>query len=353
MPDDLTSHLSVMQSLAERISLRGQFTETGWQPPPDMDLEEWKSAGTLLGRFERATLWWIGDWWAFGEHRYGDRRAIVNSPDWTGPSFQTCANAASVCRAFTTSRRRELLSFKHHDVIARLARVRPEVADALLEEAEQVAIRQGAPPPARDLQQAAKRNFRAVREVELADATQKASRALGSQVYSVILADPPWRFEPRSRETGMDRAADNHYATMLTEHISALTPPAAKNCALFLWGTAPMLPDAIQVLKAWRFEYKTFAVWIKPTRGTGYWLGNAHEPLLIGTRGDVPAPAEGTQPLSWFAAPRGDHSEKPDPIYEMIEAMFPNQPKLEMFARKARPGWDSWGNEAPPRADPT
>jgi len=244
-------------------------------------------------------------------------------------------------------------------VIARLARVRPEVADALLEQAEQVAIRRGAPPPARDLQQAVKRNFRDVREVELAAATQRASRALGSQVYSVILADPPWRFEPRSRETGMDRAADNHYPTMSLDDIMALKFPAAKNCVLGLWRSPAWDAQAVAVAKAWGFETRSEFIWDKETSNYfGYWIASQHETLMICIKGrNVPAPAPGTQYPSIIRAPRGRHSEKPDVFYEMFEKLFPNQPKLEMFARRARrarrarQGWDRWGNEAPLAVD--
>ncbi len=154
--------------LAQRMGLRGQFTDCGWEPPSNMSLEEWRDAGMVLSQFERVAQWWIGDWWAFGEYRYGDRKAIVTASDWTGPSYQTCANAASVCRAFPTYRRREVLSFKHHAEVAALA---PKTADALLDQAVHVAREQGKPPPSRELRQAAKRNRRAAREEALADAT--------------------------------------------------------------------------------------------------------------------------------------------------------------------------------------
>ncbi len=78
-------------------------------------------------------MWWIGDWWAYGKHRYGDRAAIVQAQDWTGPSYQVCMYAASVCRRFpTTSRRREVLTFNHHAEVAALPH---DQAEALLERA--------------------------------------------------------------------------------------------------------------------------------------------------------------------------------------------------------------------------
>lgn len=195
------------------------------------------------------------------------------------------------------------------------------------------------------LQNEDKAEARAVREAELG----AKIRALPTRRYGVIYADPPWRFEPYSRDTGMDRAADNHYPTAGLEDIMALDAPsiAADDCVLFLWATAPMLCAALAVMEYWQFFYKTHAVWIKDRSGTGYWYRNKHELLLLGTRGNPPAPAPGTQAGSIFEAAVGAHSEKPEIVYQMIEAYFPQLPKVELYARKRRAGWDVWGLEAP------
>jgi N6-adenosine-specific RNA methylase IME4 len=184
------------------------------------------------------------------------------------------------------------------------------------------------------------------RERDLAAATESASRILGTKLYGVLYADPPCQFEPYSRETGMDRAADNHYPTMPTTDIAAMKIPAAAACVLFLWSTVPMLRDALDVMATWDFTYRSAVVWDKLRAGTGYWLCSRAELLLIGTRGDaVPAPAPGQQMSQVIQAPRGQHSEKPDIFADEIARLFPTVPKLEMFARKARAGWDSHGNE--------
>jgi N6-adenosine-specific RNA methylase IME4 len=189
---------------------------------------------------------------------------------------------------------------------------------------------------------------RTVRERAMAEATRTAAATLVrmAPLYGVLYADPPWRFEPRSRISGMDRAADNHYGTMTVEEIAALKVPAAKNCILYLWATAPMLDVAIDVLRAWGFTYCTHLVWAKDRIGTGYRVRSKHEVLLIGTRGEVPAPVPGSQPVSVIAAPVSRHSEKPAIFAERIEREFPNVPKLELFARRPRTGWDVWGDEA-------
>lgn len=182
---------------------------------------------------------------------------------------------------------------------------------------------------------------------ELALATKQ--RALPTKLFGVILGDPAWRFEPYSRDTGMDRAADNHYPTQETSEIKALPVGtlAANDCVLFLWATPAMLQEAMQVMRFWGFEYKSQIIWNKDRIGTGYWVRSKHEILLIGTRGNVPAPAPGTQWDSVIDAPVGEHSAKPDVFYELIESYFPNLPKIELNARRARAGWDAWGLEAP------
>ena len=139
---------------------------------------------------------------------------------------------------------------------------------------------------------AVKKVARAKKEKALAE----KQTALPAKKYGVIYADPEWSFKTFS-ENGMDRSADNHYPTSSTDEICKRDIPsiAAEDCALFLWATAPMLPDAFRVMDAWGFKYKTQAVWVKDRAGTGYWFRNKHEILLVGTRGDIPAPALGTQ----------------------------------------------------------
>jgi N6-adenosine-specific RNA methylase IME4 len=182
--------------------------------------------------------------------------------------------------------------------------------------------------------------------------------------YPVIYSDPAWRWEAWSRETGLDHAPEAHYGTMTVDEIRALDVRsiAAEDGVLFLWATAPLLPQALGVMSAWGFAYKTNLVWIKNRAGTGYWVRGQHEFVLIGTRGKIPCPLPGTQGPSVIEAPdelieRRDsmtvearaagHSVKPAIFAELIERWFPSLPKIELFARgKPRPGWDIWGNEA-------
>jgi N6-adenosine-specific RNA methylase IME4 len=200
---------------------------------------------------------------------------------------------------------------------------------------------------------------RAEREREMAAKAEQASAQLqqttGGRTYGVIYADPAWRFEPYSRETGMSRAADNHYDTLTTDAIAAIKLPAAKDCILFLWTTPAMKLDALRAMAAWGFAYKSTYYWHKRGRGHGYWSCEEQvEELLVGARGNVPAPTMGMQPPQMQTYPRGVHSAKPDAFRTMIERLFPTVAKLELFARGSHPGWDSWGDQAPPgQCDPT
>ncbi len=190
-----------------------------------------------------------------------------------------------------------------------------------------------------------KKAKRDVREAELGSKIV----ALPDRRYGVILADPEWQFEPYSKETGMDRAADNHYPTSSLDVIKARDvasiPAEIACCSCGRQCPCSSLPN--WSCKAWGFEYRSNCVWGKDRAGTGYWFRNQHEQLLIGTKGNIPCPALRTQWNSWVMAPVGRHSEKPAIFHEMIEAYFPNLPKIELNCRGApRPGWDAWGNEA-------
>lgn len=157
----------------------------------------------------------------------------------------------------------------------------------------------------------------------------------------VVYADPPWQYG----NTASTSAAEDHYPTMPLADICALDIPATKDAVLFLWATSPLLPEAMEVIRAWGFTYKGSMVWDKGS-GTGNWVLNAHELLLIAVRGDIPCPAPSNRPVSVIRAQVGKHSAKPAAFAEAIERMFPGLPKVEMFARSTREGWTAWGNQA-------
>jgi N6-adenosine-specific RNA methylase IME4 len=158
--------------------------------------------------------------------------------------------------------------------------------------------------------------------------------------YDVIYADPPWEYYLPLRGS-----PDMHYPVMSTEEICRLKIPVAEDAVLFLWATNPKLEDALTVMKAWGFTYKTNMVWVKDKTGTGYYFRGQHELLLLGVKGNIGVPAEESRPPSVLYAPAGEHSEKPEAVYELIEKMYPNRRYLELFARKRRSGWTAWGDQ--------
>lgn len=171
-----------------------------------------------------------------------------------------------------------------------------------------------------------------------------------NQHYGVIYADPPWVYHAWGGSMG---AADTHYSTMSSDILKALpiADLAAPDCALFLWITWPTMPEALEVASAWGFAYKTCAfMWAKQRSnyqwhmGLGHWTRANTEVCLLFTRGNPQRKAKDVRQL--VVTQLGKHSAKPLSIYESIERLV-DGPYLELFARRHRPGWDVWGNEAP------
>lgn len=164
-------------------------------------------------------------------------------------------------------------------------------------------------------------------------------------VFPIIYADPPWRYEHVETES---RAIENQYPTMPLDDICALpvADVATPDAVLFLWATSPKLEEAMRVVAAWGFTYRTSMVWVKDRIGMGYYARQRHELLLIATRGAPPTPAPSDRPDSVISGVRAEHSAKPAEMYGVIERMYPKLPRVELFCRSPRPGWSAWGNQS-------
>ena len=164
----------------------------------------------------------------------------------------------------------------------------------------------------------------------------------GQKKHKVCYADPPWV----SQQQGA-RGAVRHYDLMSTDRIKKM-PIAdlmADNSTLLLWTTNAALPDALEVMTAWGFEYKGNFVWDKYYQGLGNYFRGAHELLLHGTRGRAPFKFHAQRSIAQF--PRQDHSHKPEEMIPLIERIL-DGPYLELFARRrpnSRADWSVWGNE--------
>lgn len=187
-------------------------------------------------------------------------------------------------------------------------------------------------------------------------ASQKIIKPIANPVlpdgkYSVILADPPWRYDFDVES----RATEKHYPTLTLGQIInykdsqgiPITDKFADDCILFLWATSPKLNEALEVIKQWGFIYKTNLIWAKDKIGLGWYCRNQHELLLIAEKGEMPLPEPPNRPRSILYAPRTNHSNKPKLIYRLIEKAYPNYEKyLELFGiENKRKRWIVWGNE--------
>lgn len=178
--------------------------------------------------------------------------------------------------------------------------------------------------------------------------------------WSTILADPPWRFTNRTGKVAPEHRRLDRYSTMELADICALPVQtvAAKNSHLYLWVPNALLPDGLQVVRAWGFRYVSNIVWAKRRkdggpdgRGVGFYFRNVTELLLFGVRGSMRTLAPARSQVNMIETRKREHSRKPDEQYPLIESCSPG-PFLEMFARYPQPGWTAWGAESSPETAP-
>ncbi|EKF19196.1 MT-A70 family methyltransferase [Nitratireductor pacificus] len=188
------------------------------------------------------------------------------------------------------------------------------------------------------------------------------SQHLRGRKVKTVLADPPWRFTNRTGKVAPEHKRLSRYGTMTTDEICQLpvVEALAPTAHLYLWTPNALLPDALKVMEAWGFTYKTNIIWHKirkdggsDGRGVGFYFRNVSELILFGVRGpNARTLAAGRSQVNYIASRKREHSRKPDEQYDLIEACSPG-PYLEMFARGTRPGWIYWGNQANDEYAPT
>ena len=187
------------------------------------------------------------------------------------------------------------------------------------------------------------------------DAAQDLTQTLAGRSFGTVMADPPWRFINRTGKVAPEHRRLSRYGTMSVEEICAL--PVADHMAdrshCYLWVPNALLPEGLQVLAAWGFEYKSNIVWHKVRkdggsdgRGVGFYFRNVTELVLFGTRGrNARMLAAGRRQVNLFGTRKREHSRKPDEQYAIIEACSWG-PYLELFGRGVRANWTVWGNQA-------
>jgi N6-adenosine-specific RNA methylase IME4 len=173
--------------------------------------------------------------------------------------------------------------------------------------------------------------------------------------YGAILADPPWQFQNRTGKMAPEHKRLSRYSTMTLAQIKGLpvVHAAAPVCHLYLWVPNALLPEGLEVMKSWGFQYKSNIIWHKirkdggpDGRGVGFYFRNVTEVLLFGIRGkNARTLHAGRTQVNFMATRKREHSRKPDEQYPLIEECS-WAPFLELFARGGRPNWTSWGNQA-------
>lgn len=186
--------------------------------------------------------------------------------------------------------------------------------------------------------------------------------ALRGTRFGTILADPPWQFQNRTGKVAPEHKRLSRYNTMTLDEILALpvATVAAEPAHLYLWVPNALLPEGIEVMKAWGFQYKSNLIWHKirkdggpDGRGVGFYFRNVTEVILFGVRGKNARTLQpGRRQVNYLSSRKREHSRKPDEQYSIIESCSPG-PYLEMFARGERNGWTCWGNQANDSYEPT
>lgn len=180
--------------------------------------------------------------------------------------------------------------------------------------------------------------------------------------YQTIYADPPWQFANRTGKMAPEHKRLTRYSTMKLEDIKKLpvSDVAADKSHLYLWVPNALLPEGLEVMKAWGFKYKTNIIWEKVRkdgmpdgRGVGFYFRNVTEILLFGIRGTNNRTLQpGRSQVNLLRSMKREHSRKPDEFVSLIESCSPG-PYLELFARGDRSNWDMWGNQASADYEPT
>ncbi len=175
---------------------------------------------------------------------------------------------------------------------------------------------------------------------------------LPAEKYEVIYADPPWDYKGQLQHAGAGSGdsggAIRHYPTLRLAELKKLAVDsiAADNGLLFMWATSPHLDQAIELGKSWSFSWATVAfVWDKMRTNPGFYTLSQCELCLVFKRGKIPGPRGERNVRQLIRARRGCHSSKPAEARERIERLFPDQKRIELFARSRSAGWDSWGLE--------
>jgi N6-adenosine-specific RNA methylase IME4 len=297
-----------------------ELTKTSLRFKRDVSKAEWMRVFKALRMIEGSVQFWIGDCLAYREQKWGMYDEMI---DETGYEKGSLRYIKLVAEKFESARRRADLTFSHHLEVVKLS---PDKQDEYLEKASENKL------SVRDLRRLLRRD----------GVLYNSQSELPEGIFQLFYADPPWKYDTEYGAT----LPENYYPTMDIEEICAMPikEMTDTNAVLFMWTTSGFLEKSFEVVQAWGFQYKASFIWDKILHNIGYYNSVRHEILLLCTKGSYPI-----QNLklydSVYSEEKTEHSKKPEFYYEMIEDLYPNTKKLELFARNSREGWTSFGNQ--------
>lgn len=299
-----------------------ELTKTSLIFKRDITKEEWMDGFNSLKKIEGCIQFWIGDFLAYRNQKWGMYDDIAEE---TGYDKNTLRQYKQVSEQIKSDTRVSDLGYSHHREVASLT---PEKQTEFLNKAveEKLSVR------------------------ELREEIRKDGIVFNSDVklpegkYQVIYADPPWKYGNSMPEYFTEQA--NHYPLMTIEEICNMPVRniSDNNAVLFLWVTSPILEESFEVIKAWGFEYKTSFIWDKIKHNMGHYSSVRHEILLLCIKGSYPIQNKKLYD-SVLSLERTEHSKKPEFYYEMIEDLYPDSNKIELFSRNERKEWRVYGNQ--------
>lgn len=313
------------------------LSRVGLQFDGELTAEQWQEIGRHLEQFAGSSQWWLGDWLRHGEGQaaWGSMyERVVTEFD---EKYQTAKGAKWLAAEFDLVRRRTNLPWGHHREVASLP---VEDQEELLDWAEEEDDDEKRPT-----RKQLRERVRERQKLNRANATP----AQPAGVFDVIYADPPWMYTSGNQhgKEEQETVLLTHYPSMPTDELCELPVGAmsADNSVLFMWATCPCLEDAMRLIDAWGFEYKAQMVWDKVKHNVGHYVSVRHELLLICTKGQPPKVPKLVD--SVYSEDRTEHSRKPEYFRTVIELMYPDASRVELFRRGNAPeGWSVWGNEA-------
>lgn len=287
--------------------------------------EQWQECGEFIRKAEGAVHFWIGDWLNYGESEWGEMYS--QAIDATGYDYQTVRNDKWLSNKIDLSLRGDNLTQAHAKEIAAL----PEEEKTFwAEEIKKEKI------PVRELKEKIKERKKAL----------LPKPVIPDGVFSVLYADPPWDIGSMVLEK-WESPLEDKYPTMTPEELKAMElPKMAEDSVCFMWTTLSTLPQALELLSSWGFKYHITITWDK---GNGFSMSGFHrktELVVFGYKGILSnvVKQEGEYIPTVFYEAKTTHSTKPEAMYNFIENRTIGN-KVELFARKPREGWKSWGNQ--------